>query len=250
MPRLPRRPSRRRFLALLAAFAVVATTTTGIAPRARSASADSIADPNITVTASATSNLTDGQVVNVSVKPAAGVSVSVYALSLKVCTDDVTVANAASEDHCAYYPYSAATDGNYGALYGRPDGSEAFGSIQIGVGTATHTKNVGTPSEVTYNATCDPDHPCRLVVTGAVVTTAGVKTVFDSSTPLTFRTDSKISGCSGFDPNALNLETPDRLSTLWANWTVAQCKASGSHTSPTRSAFLDEGSAVKGFAER
>jgi hypothetical protein len=112
MPRLPRRPSRRRFLALLAAFAVVATATTGIAPRARTASADSIADPNISVTASTTSNLTDGQVVNVSVKPAAGVSVSVYALSMKVCTDDVTVANASSEDHCAYYPYSAATDGN------------------------------------------------------------------------------------------------------------------------------------------
>jgi len=248
MPRLPRRPSRRRFLALLAAFAVVATATTGIAPRARTASADSIADPNITVTASATSNLTDGQVVNVSVKPAAGVTVSVFALSMKVCTDDVTVANASSEDHCAYYPYSAATDGNYGALYGRPDGSEAFGTIQVGVGTATHTKNVGTPSEVTYNATCDPDHPCRIVVTGAMVTTAGVKTVFDSSTQITFRTDSKISGCSGFDPNALNLETPDRLSSLWANWTVAQCKASASHTAPTRSAFLDEGSAVKGFA--
>ena len=75
-----------------------------------------------------------------------------------------------------------------------------------------------------------------------------MRTAFDSSTPLTFRTDSKISGCSGFDPNAINLETPDRLSSLWANWTVAQCKASGSHTSPTRSAFLDEGSAVKGFA--
>lgn len=239
---------RRGRLLLVPLLLAVGSSLAGVAPRAQVASADSFADPSVTVTASATSNLTDGQVISVDVKPAAGVTVTTFALSLKVCTDDVTQANASSEDHCAYFPYSAATDGNYGALFGRPDGSEAFGKIQIGVGTATHTKFVGTPQEVTYNATCDPDHPCRLVVSGVILTTTGLKSVFDTSTQLTFRTASKISGCDGFSPDAVSLALPDRLANLWAGWTVAQCQTSASHLAPTRSAFVDEGSAVTGFA--
>ena len=171
MPRLPRRPSRRRFLALLAAFAVVATTTTGIAPRARSASADSIADPNITVTASATTNLTDGQVMNVSVKPAAGVSVSVYAVSMKVCTDDVTVANAVERGPLRRLPELGRHRRQLRRARTAAPTAPRRSAPSRWAGTVTHTKNVGTPAEVTYNATCDPDHPCRLLVTGAMVTT-------------------------------------------------------------------------------
>lgn len=256
----PRRTRRTRPVAwaggtwwrALVAVAVVLVAVAPVVPASGAAGAD--ATP-WSVTAAPTSNLTDGQTVTVTVRST--VDFPLYSAELHLCRAGVaySTSSGARPDadfarggaNCPLTPVSSSADPEVvdtrllGAVT-QPAGEV----IRYRVGTGT-TNWSDTASNEPRTLTCDPTHPCALVV--ELLGGPGAPQWFPVVVQVSFKDDNPITGCGGPADGILNTAGSDRVSDLWIDVTLAACKQGQVVGAPSRATFVGEGTAVRGFAD-
>ena len=219
-----------------------------------------------TVHVSATTDLTDGQRVEITITPArAGVKVVESPDDFaEFCRDGETytstkVSNTVVDTspdlggkclgqgltQTALSPLSS----QVGEIHAFPDGT-GRGSMNVGIGTVRWTSTGGHFSGE-REVTCSPAQPCRLVVQYMVNDNGTNVIVVDSSTLLTFRDSdqSAAPGCAGVAPDAPRSVGTERMGDAWRDWTSANCRSRGADAvAPTLSVFSDEKSGLEDFA--
>jgi len=204
-------------------------------------------DPGWAVTAgSSTTNLVDGQVVTVNVKSRTDVAVN--QVEIRECRFGVTYSTPADvlpdAGNCPSRPVSTSADyfvtrsasGGLAFLARTADGANI--PFLVGEGVVDWSNASGNSS-----LTCDPTHPCALVVE----ISAGTETAFQTL-KLDFADADPLAACGGAAAGALNTGGSDEISDAWAAWTRDECARTGSGA-PTRASFTDERAAVTSFAQ-
>ena len=241
---LVRGRSAARRPALLAAMAVTLVVLGTVAP-APGRPADAQAPSAVTLTATPTTDVIDGQAVALRVQAPAGARI--IGGGARICRDGPAYATPAElipliAGECPNLGLSSsATAGGQANLYPTADGSTAIGTLRVGVGTVEWGPETDSRA---FTLTCDETHPCRLVVD---VQLSPGGTVIDSSTLMTFVDGTGLGSCGGTADGALSTAGPDRMIDTWADLTRSQCEASGSKAS-TIALFTGEGLGSDDFA--
>ena len=265
-PRLPRgrrrrRRGRRRTRGLAVASLAVGALLLllGAQPASQHLGAASAAagDP-WTVTATPTTNLVAGQRVTINVKAAAGTTV--YQASARVCRPGVayqsSTASRPADDvrqggaNCPSVPISSGADiESHGINLPVTASSPAGGTFtnKVGLGPVSWV-DLNDPLQPTYSLTCDPTHPCALVVEVYAGPTGLAPTWIPSVTQLSYENADPISGCGGPANGILTSSGTDALSDAWINWTLAQCHLPGHSGAASTMSFGAESDAVQRFA--
>jgi hypothetical protein len=231
------RRSRRRLLTVgLAVLAgIVSARSVGAVPEA-DGSARQATDSGITVDVTQLDGLADGQVIDVTVTPTAGVSAGQFPQNgvVAICRDDATYAGgspagsrfpelAAAAQKCPSpgAAFSSAATRTSATLYPMPDGSRWLGSVRVGVGTAPSAD--GSPA-----LSCGPDNPCRLVMAVPVVRSGSLVWTVETRR-ITFQpADPTAAACHGGSAGGeLTSTGPDRLFAAYVAWAIDQCGSSG-----------------------
>jgi hypothetical protein len=139
---------------------------------------------------------------------------------------------------CPNGPISSSA-GNGTSLGVYPGGERAEARLRVGVGTTVWEFGAGEQATMT----CDPEHPCPLVL--RIRTTSGSAY---TTRELTFTYDDPLIGCGGTATDVVSTEGPDRFADAWATWTFAACEVPGATGAPTRMSFPGEGTALSSFA--
>ncbi len=233
----------RRGMTAAGAALLVFSFVTAVAPGAtRSASAQAA---SFTVTADPTSDVLDGQAIDIRIDAPAGRTIS-FGSRARICRDGPTYTS--SSDLLPFGPgncpnagvSSSATPGGVAAIDVLPDGRSAIGTLRVGTGRVVW----GPASDADqFSLTCDTTSPCRLVV--EIQTTAG--TVVDASTLVTFADASAIGSCGGAAPGVLSSAGSDRFIDSWARWTREQCDADRTKAS-SNAILTGEGNGLEAFA--
>lgn len=231
-----------RVLLLVGAMLFVAGGFVGFAPGASSPAEAAPAD--LAVTVSTSSELVDGQAIDVRVAAPPGQRFSPLAGAIQICRDGPTYAEEADLQFAAgncpeVSVTSSASTANHAGLYVLPDLSAAVGSYRVGVGRVTWSRGA-----VEHELTCNTESPCRLV---ASMRLSNGSSVIDSSTLLTFSDSSPVASCGGVSPDALDSAGPDRFIDTWARWTRSQCEATGDRAS-TNAVLAGEGLGLDSLA--
>ncbi len=242
--------SHRALLALAAVAVVAALLPFG------SSHDRAFADPTpVVVTASPTSNLTDGQKVSINVKTTA--DYPVYLATARMCRagvdyqpssgSDPDVDASADGPNCPLAGLSSSADpgtvdGNTYQFAPTPEG-ETF-TLRVGVGVV-EWNYVNDPQSLT----CDQAHPCALVVEIRSGPTDAPPTwtpyVFD----LTFVDADPVAGCGGLSSGGLSGAASDAMTDAWVGWTIATCNQQGTKGAWTGMSFGGEGDAVSRFSQ-
>lgn len=240
MPDRHRRRARR--LLVLAALALLGGVVGLPLLGAGLHGADAV-DLPYTLEVTPTASLADGDAVTVMVHAAVGQRVGISG-KVSICRDGETYTTTNDilpfvGGKCPDKPVSSSASGPW-PIRPYPNGSTALGTIRVGTGTVEWGPATA-PTQ--FNLTCDPTHPCRLVVE---IPMEGGQRYIDSSTLLTFSDDNPIGSCGGSNPAAITSGGPDRLLGAWVDWTRAQCTATSSQAS-TQAVLAGEGEGQDSF---
>ncbi len=253
MPALPIRPgprprSRRRLLSAVAtALALVAALAWLVAPVADSGAQPVGGDPPVTVEVTPATGLTDGTVVDVTVRARPGVRISTNPndnQGIWLCRPGVTYTTyrelLPAQGNCPMFLSVSSSSLSSRTLFPLPDGSAARTSMAVGVGT------VGWPlSAPTFSLTCDENNPCALVALVRASIDGGPLVDVATTVGLSYATDSPLASCRPAD-GAFTSAGSDRMQRWWTELSVADCGSSGQVAS--NFAPLGEGEALAGFA--
>jgi hypothetical protein len=200
-----------------------------------------------TVSATPTTNVSDGQRVTVSVHTTP--AFPLYSAEVALCRGGATYTVLAdinpANGKCSSTPVSTSGDIKIDkALYGiadQPDGAKI--TFHVGSGVA---KWSAPPSKQVFTYTCDVDNPCTLVVQMA----GGIPATSDLfwTTPITYGSGNPLEGCNGPANGLLQSGGSDRMSQAWIDWTLAECHQPGAAGAPSSGAFSGEGTGVESFA--
>ncbi len=202
--------------------------------------------PVLSVDATPTTGVVDGDAIDVRVAAGPGAPNIISGSRARICRDGVDYLTPAD-----LLPYgkgdcpnvgvsSSATPGGAAGVNPLPGGRSALGTLRVGTGRVQW----GPAEDATaFELTCDVAHPCRLVV--EIVTVQG--TVIDDSIQVTFADASALGACGGSDPAALTSAGPDRFIDTWARWTRDQCERGGGKASTT-AVLTGEGLGLDSFA--
>lgn len=237
--------SRQRSAAVgraLLAFGAVVVIASGLvllapgAPPAHAVAAD------LGIELSATADLTDGHIIEVTVTAPEGTTFLEGTRGyLRMCREAATYDRDADlypgAGNCPDTNISGAgSTANLGRLYPMPGGRTAIGTYVVGVGTAVWGPENG------FELTCDSTNPCQLVA--SIDTNRGH--LIDSSTILRLTDASPLGSCGGTRDEVLESGGPDRFIDQWASWTRDDCAASGEKAA-TNAVFAGEGLGLEGF---
>ncbi len=259
---MSRPEARRHRLRGVRAVAIVAGLLAGPLAWVAMPATDSGAqtpEPRVVVETSGTSDVTDGQPVEITVRPGRTGITMVGAGEAKVCRDGVpyteTVEGATLIDFSSFRGEKCAEVGgtamspasvNGADLHLFPDGS-LRGSINVGVGSTTWRGQSGDQT-----LACGPDRPCRLVIMYRYRDAGGPQQFgLEASTLLTYLDPegSATPGCAGAEVGSVRSVGTERMRDAWAVWTRASCEARGAGAlAPTLSALSDERSGLDDFA--
>jgi hypothetical protein len=241
---------RRRTAVLLATATVAASFGWALAPGPSSAQT---ADPPFTVDVSRTTDLLDGDLVDVTVRANPGTSLQADTgerTGLYICRPGVAYASGADVSflggNCPEHNEVSTSSQSYARLYALADGTRAEGDIAVGVGVAEW--EVGFPP-VKFTLGCGPEAPCLLVVRLLASVGGGPVTEHFVTQPLTFTTRDETAGCGSRSPAAVRTAGSDRLLDLWANSTLAHCRSGAAAGATTSFAPTGEGEGLAAFAE-
>jgi hypothetical protein len=223
----------RRWLALVGVAAVLAALCVVGAPVAGT-DAQTTGEPRIVVEVSQSTDLVDGQVLDVVVTPAPGTTlVAGVTGQLRLCQRDASFIDGegigsppqdlqSGRGKCPAFgsPFVSSDATRTGAtLHPMPDASRMLGAIRVGVGTTEPSE----PNEVPL--TCDHGNPCTLVAFAPV--SPGVWAA-DTVTLSFAPPDPAAVACgAGAATGAISTIGPDRMSAANVAWTAAQCRATG-----------------------
>jgi len=246
---------RTRSLALGALVAVLALT---IAParHAEQAAADT-GVPSVTV--SATTQVTDGQSVVVTVRSTQ--EVPVYRAEGRLCRAGVVYEGATSNrpspdfesdgPNCPgpAHPVSTSSDSSVVDTNTYANAASADGEtflFRLGSGVVTWTDVLaGQPASLT----CDETHPCALVVELLLSPSVGARAEWRPFvSTISYGNADPIAGCGGAAPGVVSTGGSDRMADAWINWTIGACAQPGAHGAPSRASFVGEGNAVQQLA--
>jgi hypothetical protein len=228
----PRAARWRRCLALAAAPLLAAAWVVG-APVAGTY-AQTTGEPRINVAVSQSTDLVDGQVIDIVVTPSPGTTLVGVEGYLQLCQLDASFTDGesigsppsdllSSNKKCPApgSPFmSSEAQRTRATLHPMPDGSRMLGAIRVGVGT---TEPSEPPNEVPL--TCDPDNPCTLVAFAPI--SPGVWAA-DTVTLSFAPPDPAAAACgAGSATGAISTIGPERMSAANIAWTVAQCRVTG-----------------------
>lgn len=244
MPHHRRTTTIRRSLSVVGAALLTFSAATALAPGASpTASAQAT---SFTVTASTTTDVLDGQAIDIRIDAPAGQLLG-SASSARICRDGPTYDS--PDDLLPFGPgncpnagvSSSATPTGTAVVNALPDRRSAVGTLRVGTGRvewgpATDPKQ--------FSLSCDAESPCRLVV--QIQTSTGASVV-DASTLLTFGDSSPQGACGGAAAGVLSSAGSDRFIDTWARWTRAQCEAQGTKAS-SNAVLAGEGVGLESFA--
>jgi hypothetical protein len=223
-------------LLLLAGAATLVPTAS---PRAEAATSP------ITVTATPTTGVLDGDAIAIRVEAGAGQRIN-FGSRARICRDGPVYDSADDllpfgKGDCPNAGLSSsATPGGAASLDPLPDGSAAIGTLRVGTGRVEW----GPASDPTkFSLTCDAANPCRLVVD--VQTSAGRK--IEGSALIEFSDSEALGACGGTAPGALSASGSDRFIDTWARWTRDQCESAGVKAS-SNAVLTGEGLGLDAFA--
>jgi hypothetical protein len=235
-----RRSRHARTAAVL--LALFASPVAWVAMATTDSGAQTPSDPLVTVEASATTDLDDGQQIGIVIRPRAGITVvdgNAY-----FCRDGESYTTPADVGPKCAGTNPLSPNATYShVLHGFPDGT-ARGSMNVGIGSTTTADGTGTVE-------CGPADPCRVVVTYTYAEAGRFDTGGpEASTVLTFRDETNATpGCAGAATGAVRSVGSERLSDAWKDWTIASCVGRGPGAlAPTTSALSDERGGLEDFA--
>lgn len=251
---LPTRSRGRRHLRVLAGLLVLAASlVAGGGPGLGGGGALAADGVPWSVTASPVSNITDGQLVSITVKTDS--SLPIYQIEARVCRGGVdyqpNVGNRPSPDfelggpNCPDKPLSSSADIATVDSTAYPGVIQPAGettTIRVGSGVVAWT----SPDGQQRTLQCDETSPCALVVE-LKTSSGGVVSWIPWSTKLTYLPSDPIAGCGGPAAGILSTGGPDRLNDAWVSWTLQGCRRPGQSGAPTRGIFSGEGEAMLAF---
>jgi hypothetical protein len=228
-----------------------------VLPRIETARAENIPTP-WSVTAGPTTRVTDGQ--SISINVTAPLENPVAAVKAQVCRSGVTYLPSFDSDpdpdfaiggvNCPSIPISTSADltvadVGVAANATKPEG-QTF-SLFVGVGTVQWQDNLGADQSLT----CDPTHPCSLVVEVRGIDGAGDFRWIPAVFTLDYLTDDPISGCGGPAEGIISAGSSDSLLQAWISTTLDQCKRPGAQVgAATAQSFAGEGAAMDSFSRK
>ena len=196
------------------------------------------------VTATPTSNLSDGQRINLTIKTTA--DFPLYTAQVQTCRLGAQVVDYdAALPAAGLCPPTGLSSSGTG-----PVSKDVFKNSKTPAGASMVYKASSGQAEWTaktgkVSLTCDSDHPCLLVV----LLYGGVPDHFVTwTTQLNYSNADPIAGCGGRAPGSLSSQGSDRIRDLWVNMTVAACKRPGAGGAPTGATFTGEGGGVDALA--
>jgi PBP superfamily domain len=223
----------RRWPALVGVAALL-TALWGVGAPVAGTDAQTTGEARINLEVSQSTNLVDGQVLDVVVTPAPGTTlVAGVTGQLRLCQRDASFSDGeaigsppqdlqSGRGKCPAFgsPFASSDATRTGAtLHPMPDATRMLGAIRVGVGTTEPSE----PNEVPL--TCDPDNPCTLVAFAPV--SPGVWAA-DTVTLSFAPPDPAAVACgAGAATGAISTIGPDRMSAANVAWTAAQCRATG-----------------------
>ncbi|CAB4322397.1 MAG: hypothetical protein F2520_00645 [Actinobacteria bacterium] len=210
-----------------------------------------------TVSVTPNTSITDGQLVSINLQTTT--AHRIYEANAQICRLGVDYQPSdgdrpakdfdAGDLNCPAIPISSSSDVQTGDanLYGpatQPGGSSF--SMYVGSGV------VEWPAVSTGRAqrlTCDFENPCALVVEVYGSVAPGVARWIPYVQTLSYRVDDPVAGCGGPADGVLNTAAPERVTDLWINWTLDQCRLPGAQAGAvSRTSFSDESDAMNGFS--
>lgn len=244
MPHHCRTTTIRRAVAVVGAALLVFSAASALVPGAAPSAGAQTA--GFTVTASTTTDVLDGQAIDIRIDAPAGLFLG-GASSARICRDGPVYDS--PDDLLPFGPgncpnagvSSSATPAGTAVVNPLPDRRSAVGTLRVGTGRvewgpATDPKQ--------FSLSCDAANPCRLVV--QIQTSTGTSVV-DSSTLLTFSDASPQGACGGAAAGVLDSAGSDRFIDTWARWTRAQCAAQGTKAA-SNAVLAGEGAGLETFA--
>lgn len=250
-----RNRSVTRALAVVSVAATAAALTAFGAIAPTSAAGSDEAPWTVTVTPNAA--LTDGQLVSINLQTTT--AHRIYEANAQICRLGVDYASsdgdrpaqdfAAGDLNCPAIPISSSADVQTGDanLYvpATEPGGSTF-SMYVGSGVVEWP---ATSNGRTQRLACDAENPCALVVEVYGSVAPGVAKWIPHVQTLNFRVDDPIAGCGGPAAGVLNAAAPERVTDLWINMTLDQCRRPGAQTgAASRTSFSDEADAMNGFS--
>ncbi|MBU6330248.1 MAG: hypothetical protein KGR18_09905 [Acidobacteria bacterium] len=251
-------PRLRRIGSLLVVGVVaVATTLTTLGASGTPATAVATDTAPWTVTVAPASGLTDGQLVTITVSTTT--ANRVYEANAQICRLGVDYASSdgdrpakdfnAGDLNCPAIPISSSADVQTGDanLYdaATEPGGSSF-SMYVGSGVAEWpATSTGQPQRLV----CDAENPCALVVEIYGSVAPGVARWIPHVQELTYRVDDPVAGCGGPAQGVLNAAAPERVTDLWIDLTLDQCRRPDAQRgAASRTSFSDEADAMNGFS--
>ena len=247
--------SFKRALAVVSVAATAAALTAFGAAQPTSAAGSDEAPWTVKVTPNTA--ITDGQLVTVTVQTTT--ANRVYEANAQICRLGVDYESsdgdrpakdfAAGDLNCPAIPISSSADvqtgdANLFAFATQPGGSSF--SMYVGSGVVEWP---ATSTGQTQRLTCDADNPCALVVQVYGSVAPGVTRWIPHVQELTYRVDDPVAGCGGPAAGVLNAAAPERVTDLWVELTLDQCRRSDAQQGAvSRTSFSDEADAMDGFS--
>jgi ABC-type phosphate transport system substrate-binding protein len=247
--------SFKRALAVVSVAATAAALTAfGVAPPSE-ASESTTAPWTVSVTPN--TSITDGQLVSINIQTTT--DHRIYEANAQICRLGVDYkpsdGDRPAEDftpgdlNCPSIPISSSSDvqtgdGNLYTPATEPGGSTFSMFVGSGVVEWPATSNGRTQS-----LTCNSENPCALVVEVYGSVAPGVARWYPYVQKLEYRVDDPIAGCGGPADAVLSTAAPERVTDVWVNWTLDQCRQDGVQAgAASRASFTDEGEAMNGFS--
>lgn len=207
------------------------------------------------VSVTPSTNLSDGQSVQINVKTTTGYTLS--GVIVRLCRHGAKLQPSAlgaaqpNDDFTLNCPFLAVSSSAQAE-------ADDFGGSLVNASTAggeTFLYAVGT-GVVTWHAkdgssqtlTCDTQNPCDVGVEVWVGPTGQPPAWQPVLQPITYANNDPIAGCGGTANGVLSSGGSDRMTESWINWTLGECVLPGRKGAATRSSFLGEGPAVSSFA--
>ncbi len=251
-------PRRRRIGPLMAVSTVAMATV--LTAFGASVSAVRAADTSVapwTVSVTPNTALTDGQLVTINLQTTT--DHRIYEANAQICRLGVAYAPSdgdrpakdfnAGDLNCPAIPISSSADVQTGDanLYDaavEPGGSSF--SMYVGSGVAEWpASSNGQPQKLT----CDAENPCALVVEVYGSVAPGQARWIPFVQTLSYRTDDPVAGCGGPATGVLNSAGPERITDLWIDLTLDQCKRPDAQSgAASRASLSDEADAMNGFS--